>query len=125
MAARPVAHDQLARRQRRDDRQLPTPTRNALAAAETYTDNYRKGPANLALVGVAPGTQVDVKLKRHAFNFGTTAPTVSPTRCLINNPAPGIDAARFQQALVDNRFNSLSAENGGKWDANEGTRATC
>ena len=48
----------------------------ALAAAETYTTNYRKGPANLALVGVAPGTDVHVKLKRHDFNFGTTAPTL-------------------------------------------------
>ena len=53
-----VAFDQLARRQRRDDRQRATPTRNALAAADTYIENYRKGPANVALVGVAPGTQV-------------------------------------------------------------------
>ncbi len=94
----------------------------ALAAAETYTANYRRGPTSLTLVGVAPGTQVDVKLKRHAFNFGTTAPNSQTDTLLINNPLPGSDAARFQQALVDNRFNSLSAENGGKWDANEGTR---
>ena len=28
----------------------------------------------------------------------------------------------FQQALVDNRFNSLSPENAGKWASNEATR---
>jgi GH35 family endo-1,4-beta-xylanase len=95
---------------------------NALAAADTYTENFRKGAAKLALVGVAPGTQVHAKLKRHEFNFGTTVPNSFTDTLLVNNPAPGSDAARFQQALVDNRFNSLSAENGAKWDANEGTR---
>ena len=28
---------------------------SALAAADTYIENYRKGPAQLALVGAAPG----------------------------------------------------------------------
>jgi GH35 family endo-1,4-beta-xylanase len=91
----------------------------ALAAAETYTANYRKGTASLALVGVAPGTNVHVQLKRHEFNFGTTAPNSS---VLVANPTPGSTAARFQQALVDNRFNSLAPENDGKWSSNESTR---
>jgi GH35 family endo-1,4-beta-xylanase len=95
---------------------------NALAAAATYTEYGRKGPTKLALVGVAPGTEVHVKLKRHAFNFGTAVPNSFTDTLLINNPAPGSDAARFQQALVDNRFTSLSAENGAKWNANEETR---
>src|SRR4051794_10447622 len=44
---------------------------NALGAADTYIANYRKGPADVNLVGVAPGTQVHVKLKQHDFRFGT------------------------------------------------------
>lgn len=95
---------------------------NAMAAAATYTEYGRKGSALMALGGVAPGTAVRVRLKNHAFNFGSAVPNSFTDTLLINNPAPGSDAARFQQALVDNRINSLSAENGGKWDANEGTR---
>jgi GH35 family endo-1,4-beta-xylanase len=95
---------------------------NALTAADNYVANYRKGPASLSLLGATPGTSVSVKLKRHDFNFGVAVPNSFTDTLLINNPAPNSDAARFQQALRDNRFNSLSAENGGKWDANEGTR---
>jgi GH35 family endo-1,4-beta-xylanase len=95
---------------------------NALAAADTYTDNFRKGPANVSLVGVAPGTPVHVKLKRHEFNFGTTAPNSFTDTVLIDNPPPGSDAANYQQALVDNRLNSLAPENAGKWASNEATR---
>ena len=32
---------------------------NALAAAATYTENYRKGHATIALVGAVPGTHVE------------------------------------------------------------------
>lgn len=95
---------------------------NALAAADNYIANFRRGPAQLMLVGVTPGATVDVKLKRHDFNFGVAVPNSFTDTLLIPNPAPGSDAARFQQALIDNRFNSLTAENGAKWDANEGTR---
>jgi GH35 family endo-1,4-beta-xylanase len=101
---------------------IETSNGDALAAADTYIANYRQGPARVAVVGVAPGTEVGVKLKRHEFNFGTTVPNSFTDTLLINNPTPGSDAANYQQALVDNRFNSLSAENGGKWSSNEGTR---
>jgi len=97
---------------------------NALAAADTYIANFRKGPANVRLPGVAPGTQVDVKLKRHAFNFGVGIPNSFTDTFLVPPGSPGADpnAAQFQQALVDNRINSLTPGNAGKWDATEGTR---
>ena len=95
---------------------------NALAAADNYVANYRRGPAQVSLLGVLPGTSVGVKLRRHDFNFGVTVPNSFTDTLLIENPEPNSDAARFQQALIDNRFNSLTAENGAKWDANEGTR---
>src|SRR5439155_25607861 len=52
---------------------------NALAAADSYIANFRKGNATIALNGpgniaLLPGTQVNVDLKRHAFNFGTAVP---------------------------------------------------
>jgi GH35 family endo-1,4-beta-xylanase len=95
---------------------------NALNAADNYVANYRKGSAQLALLGATPGSTVDIKLKRHNFNFGVAVPNSNLGSLLVPNPTPGSTAARFQQALIDNRFNSLTAENGGKWDANEGTR---
>ena len=62
-------------------------------------------------------------MKRHAFNFGVVrAWQRYRTPCSFPIPRPNTDAARFQQALRDNHLNSLSPENGGKWDANEGTR---
>jgi GH35 family endo-1,4-beta-xylanase len=97
---------------------------NALAAADTYIANYRRGASKVSLVGLAPGTQVDVKLKRHEFNFGTAIPNsftdtfLSPPGSPNRNP----NADQFQQALADSKFNSLTPENAGKWDANEGTR---
>jgi GH35 family endo-1,4-beta-xylanase len=97
---------------------------NAKAAASEYVQYYRKGDASVHILPqiALPGTQVHVKLKRHDFNFGTTVPNNFTDTLLINNPAPGSDAANFQQALVDNHFNSLAAENGAKWASNEGTR---
>jgi GH35 family endo-1,4-beta-xylanase len=95
---------------------------NALAAADTYVDKFRKGNVSIGLSGVAPGTPVDVRLKRHAFNFGTAIPNVFTDTYLIDNPPPGSTAAKFQQALADSRFNSLTPENAGKWASNEVTR---
>jgi hypothetical protein len=43
---------------------------NALAAADTYIQYGRRGEVRLALVGAEPGSQVNVQLKRHAFNWG-------------------------------------------------------
>lgn len=94
---------------------------SALAAADTYIDNFRKGPGKVALVGVAPGTSVDVRLKRHAFNFGTNIHGGSDTGLLNANPAPGSNAEKYQKFVLEN-FNMVVPSNGGKWSFNEGTR---
>ena len=94
---------------------------NALAAANTYIENFRKGPANVALSGVAPGTLVHVQLARHAFNFGTAIPGNSAPNVntyLAASPTPGGTAANFQQRLNQN-FNMVVPENAGKWANNE------
>jgi GH35 family endo-1,4-beta-xylanase len=100
-----------------------TSARNAaaLAAADSYIENFRKGDVQIGLSGAAPGTSVGVKLKRHDFNFGTA---VAGSQYLRTPGSPGAssNAAQYQQALADNRFNSLSPENDGKWASNESTR---
>jgi endo-1,4-beta-xylanase len=100
-----------------------TASRNtsALAAADTYIENFRKGNVQIALSGVAPGTSVHAKLKRHDFNFGTAVASSSYLRA-PGTPGASSSAAQYQQALADSRFNSLAPENDGKWGSNESTR---
>lgn len=101
---------------------------NALAAADDYIENFRKGPAQVSLIGATPGASVEVTLKRHDFNFGTTVPGVfndtligPPGSPWLDDSAPNFNATNYKQALIDNRFNSLSPENAGKWGSNETT----
>ena len=52
---------------------------NALAAADTYINNFRKGSATVALTGpgnvpLLAGTPIVADLARHAFTFGTAVP---------------------------------------------------
>jgi GH35 family endo-1,4-beta-xylanase len=94
---------------------------NALDAADTYISNFRKGNVTVGLSGVAPGTSVDVNLKRHAFNFGTAVAGSNFSTLMNPNPTPGTDAYRYQQALKT-QFNALVPENAGKWSENEYTR---
>lgn len=93
----------------------------ALAAADTYIDNFRKGPATLYLPGVAPGTSVQVKLTRHAFNFGANIHGSSDTGLLNPNPTPGTNAYNYQQ-FINTHFNAVVPSNAGKWDATEPTQ---
>src|SRR5437764_480354 len=55
---------------------------NALASADTYINNFRKGNASVALTGpgsipLLAGTPVNVDLARIGFNFGTAVPGTS------------------------------------------------
>src|SRR3954454_7019550 len=82
---------------------------NALAAADTYIAKYRKGPAELNLVGLAPGTQVHVKLKQHDFRFGTAVggTDLNSVNSYLNNPT-------YSNFLLSH-FNAITPGNAGKW----------
>ncbi len=88
---------------------------NALAAADTYIKYGRQGSAHVQLHGAAPGAQVEVKLKSHAFNFGGAIPGFSSSTTLNN--------AAFS-AFIDKHFNMLVGTNAGKWSTNEGYGST-
>ena len=95
---------------------------NALAAADTYIANFRKGPANVALPGVAPGTPVEVRMVRNAFNFGTMVQGFD-ANVFLSPVAPGdttSTAARYQ-AFVNEHFTIFVPSNMGKWQPNENT----
>jgi GH35 family endo-1,4-beta-xylanase len=93
---------------------------NALAAADTYIENFRKGPASVTLVGAAPGTPVKVTMVRSAFKFGTMVQGFD-ANVFLAPLAPGdttSTAARYQQ-FVNQYFNILVPSNMGKWQPNE------
>lgn len=86
---------------------------NALRAADTYVENYRKGRARLVLRGAPANTSVQVVLKRHAFNFGVNIPYAT-NRLLPPEAEAGSDAAEYQRLVLE-RFNMVVLSNGGKW----------
>ncbi len=94
----------------------------ALAASDTYINNFRKGPAQLELGGVAPGTDVHVKRGEHAFNFGTAVGGTFvggggnqyDVNTYLNN-------SNYTDFLLSH-FNLVTQGNAGKWDGNEPTR---
>jgi GH35 family endo-1,4-beta-xylanase len=88
---------------------------NALAAADTYIQHGRRGAARLELVGVAPGTEVGVRLTRHAFNWGANIYGTAST-----NPLP-LANPEFTQFFKDH-FNMVVPSRGGKWNNNEAVR---
>jgi GH35 family endo-1,4-beta-xylanase len=94
----------------------------ALAAADTYIANFRRGPAQVELVGAAPGTPVEVRMKRSAFHVGTMVQGFD-ANVFLAPVAPGdatSTAARYQQ-FVNEHFNILVPSNMGKWQPNENT----
>jgi len=90
---------------------------SALAAADTYINNYRKGAAQVAVVGAAPGTDVHVKLAQHAFNFGTAVGGTFvggggnqyDVNTYLNN-------SNYTNFLLK-YFNTVTQGNAGKWTA--------
>jgi endo-1,4-beta-xylanase len=93
----------------------------ALFAADCYVANFRKGPATLSIAGATPGQSVHVKLRRHAFNFGTVIPNSFNDTVLTDNPEPDSDAYRYQ-AFIKDWFNTVVPGNAGKWVSNEKTQ---
>ncbi len=92
---------------------------NAFAAADSYIANFRRGPATVHLSGIAPGTPVNVNLKRIDFNFGNAIQGVNSTQVsafLGNNGT--LQQQKFQP-ILNQDFNSLTGENIGKWSSDE------
>ena len=94
---------------------------NALAAADSYVANYRRGPAKVKLTGASPGSNVRVKLKRHDFMFGTAVGGFDKNELFIDNPPANSDAAKYQD-VIKREFNALVPGNAGKWEYNERER---
>jgi endo-1,4-beta-xylanase len=92
---------------------------NALAAADSYVANYRRGPAKVELLGVAPGAPVHVKLSRHDFRFGTAVGGFGLNG--QNSVNSYLNNANYSNFLLDN-FNTITQANAGKWAYNEATR---
>ena len=96
---------------------------NALAAADTYIANFRRGPANIELMGAPPGAAVEVRMVRNAFNFGTMVQGFD-ANVFLAPVAPGdttSTAARYQQ-FVNEHFGILVPSNMGKWAHTEPTQ---
>jgi GH35 family endo-1,4-beta-xylanase len=96
---------------------------NALAAADTYIEHFRQGSANIALVGSAPGSSVEVRMVHNAFNFGTMVQGFD-ANVFLAPVAPGdttSTAARYQ-SFVKEYFNILVPSNMGKWAHTEPTQ---
>ena len=97
----------------------------ALAAGDTYINNFRKGNAQVTLSGVRPGSPVRAQLTQHAFNFGTE---VGGT--FVGNGSQGqydvntyLNNANYTNFLTK-YFNTVTQGNAGKWDSDEATRNT-
>lgn len=100
---------------------------NALAAANTYIDNFRKGSASVTIagpggVGLLPGTPVQVDLGRHAFNFGTAISGNSSSEVNSYLGSSGTSLQTNYQAKLNQNFNMIVPGNAGKWQNNESTR---
>lgn len=96
---------------------------NALSAADTYIEHFRQGPARVELLGAVPGSTVQVRMTRNAFNFGTMVQGFD-ANVFLAPVAPGDTtsiAARYQN-FVNNYFNILVPSNMGKWQPNENTQ---
>jgi GH35 family endo-1,4-beta-xylanase len=95
----------------------------ALAAADTYIDHFRKGQAVLTILsGAQPlaNAPVRIRLKRHAFNFGTAVAGVEG-RGTSWVTGSGTNDVNYRDFIISN-FNAIVPENAGKWSYNEGTR---
>ncbi len=112
---------------------------NALTAATDYAQNYREGPATIALTNgngnaLGAGTQVQVKLIDNAFNFAGAvygeSPYSDPSAWLNGGVSSPVSAApntteeiNYQNAILQN-FNMIVPSNAGKWVNNEYTHGS-
>jgi GH35 family endo-1,4-beta-xylanase len=79
---------------------------NAMSAANTYINNFRKGNLNLSVFGAAPGMPIEIKEVNSAFKWGTAVPDSLSTYLATGS--------KYSQ-LLKKDFNSVTPENAGKW----------
>ena len=103
-------------------------TTNALAAANTYINNFRKGKVNLTINGLPANTPVDVHMTRNAFNFGTNI--AGTTEWGYDSFVSPYNTSPSKQAYLDhltakvpgtdvNFFNMVTTEDAGTWGFHE------
>jgi GH35 family endo-1,4-beta-xylanase len=94
----------------------------ALAAGDTYINNFRKGNAQVTVNGVRPGSPVRAQLTQHAFNFGTqvggTFVGGGGNTFDVNTYLNNTNYTNF----LTKYFNTITQGNAGKWDSDEATR---
>jgi GH35 family endo-1,4-beta-xylanase len=88
----------------------------ALQAADDYIKNYRQGPGHVALTNAVPGALAHVKLREHAFNFGTEVggTSTSSVNTFLSNSNYTTNLLKY--------FNTVTQGNAGKWDSDEPTQ---
>jgi autotransporter-associated beta strand protein len=112
---------------------------NAMAAATTYAQNFRSGPATISLTNgnglhLGAGTQVQVKLISNAFTFAGAVygfdPFYEPAQWLnggvstpVNSAPNTTEEISYQNAILSN-FNAIVPSNAGKWGNNENTQGS-
>jgi GH35 family endo-1,4-beta-xylanase len=100
---------------------------NALAAANTYIENFRKAAATVSLSGpgsipLLAGTPIQADLARHSFNWGTAVSGNSAADVDTFFGNGGTSKQVNYQAKLKQNFNTIVPGNGGKWQNNEFTR---
>src|SRR5262249_1845519 len=94
----------------------------ALAAGDTYINNFRKGNAQVTVNGVRAGSPVRATLTQHAFNFGThvggTFVGGGGNQYDVNTYLNNTNYTNF----LTKYFNTITQGNAGKWDSDEATR---
>ncbi len=94
---------------------------NALAASDTYITNYRKGDAKVKISGLSPGQQVNVSLKRIAFNFGGGVKVNDDgSDTLLGDN--GTTLQQNYQSRFNQNFNTIATNGPGYWEWNEPTQ---
>ena len=98
---------------------------NALAAADTYIQNFRKGTCQGRSVGTGTGTTVGVSLKRHAFQLWHGRARVQQ-HTDVNNylGSNGTAKQTNYQSRLNLNFNAVVPENMGKWSIQRERLAT-
>ncbi len=101
-----------------------TAARNdAINAANTYINNFRKGALNVSVLGAAPGTPIELKETNSAFKWGTAVPDNLSTY-IPQQPANTQSYTSTQTkytTILNQDFNSVEPENAGKWSESDTT----